>query len=75
MNTMNSATERVSEASKVYLGRVEAKAPAGHGQIDRPDPANYASPPGKEFSNPEPFVLVRSAYPEGIRELSSPLSD
>ncbi len=76
MNTMNSLVEQVLETSRAYFAQMETReTPATHSQPRGPEATTYTFSPGNNFPTPNTFAAIPHTYPQGIRELSSPLSD
>ncbi len=76
MNAMNNLIEQVLETSKTYFARLNApEGPVGTPQLGPSETATSALAGGSEFPDPDTFTTVLETDPEGIRELSSPLSD
>ncbi len=76
MNAMNTLVEQVLETSETYFAQMEVPAAAaGRPHLEPTETPTYSPGPGRNFPNRDIFTAVLDTYPEGIRELDSPLSD
>ncbi len=76
MNAMNNPLAHAPKSSKAPSSHKAAHAvPVVRGKVEKPETLGHAFAPGKNFPKQETFAAVLDTYPQGIRELSSPLSD